>query len=195
MPNHVNHIDAYILAGGKSSRMGTDKGLLFFHDVPLIERIIQQLQPCFQRLTIISDNPKYCQFGLPVTTDLIKDIGPAGGIHAALNHTQSERIFATSCDMPFITTEAVQLMIENSERSQIVLPITAGKLQPLFGIYAKSCRAKWEQLITQRMIKLQEMVSHFDLSKIDLEDYGICNDKLFMNVNNKTDLDQALQQL
>lgn len=195
MANKINHIDAYILAGGKSSRMGKDKGFLNFNDKPLVQTIVEQLQPVVNKIIIVSNNPDYEKFGLNVIPDLIKDTGPAGGIHAALTNAQSERIFIVSCDMPFITIPAAAYMMKQAAHSQITLPLYHGKIQPLFGVYSRQCLAKWKQLIEQGIIKLQEMVTHFDLLKIDIENNKLFNDLLFTNINDINDYNNALKQL
>jgi len=191
----ISHIDAYILAGGKSSRMGTDKGLILFRGKPLIERVIEQLYPLFKSIYIVSNNHDYDRFGLQVIEDTIKEIGPAGGIHASLGNTQSDKIFIVSCDMPFITTNAIQFIIRHSAGSQIALPVYHEQIQPLFGVYSKNCLPNWKRLIQQKIIKLQEMVTHFQLSKINIENETQFNEVLFMNINDENDLIKALQQL
>lgn len=195
MTDKISHIDAHILAGGKSSRMGADKGLLLFKGKPLIERVIERLHPLFKTICIVSNNREYERFGLQVIEDLIKDIGPAGGIHASLSNTQTDKIFMVSCDMPFITTNAVQFIIRHSAGSQIALPVYHEQIQPLFGVYSKNCLPNWKHLIQQKIIKLQEMVTYFKLSKINIENETQFNEVLFMNVNDENDLIKALQQL
>ncbi len=182
------NINGYILAGGKSSRMGTDKGLLKFNGKPIIQIIVEQLQPAVSNAIIVSKNKAYKKFGLEVIPDLINDKGPAGGIHAALSHTDSDKIFVVSCDMPNITTNAIQYIVEQSFHSQITLPLNDGKVEPLFGIYAKTCLPLWQQLIEQGKIKLQEMVTHFELLKINVENRKLFNAELFSNINDKNDL-------
>lgn len=191
----VNHIDCYILAGGKSSRMGTDKGLMPLKGKPLIERIIEQLSPVFERIIIVSNNEEYKKFGLEVIADLIKDIGPAGGIHAALHHLQAQSAFIISCDMPFITSASVSFMISRKIDSQITLPVVTQKIQPLFGVYSKDCLPEWERLLEKKIIKLQEMVSHFSLSKIEIGKVNCVNGLLFSNINDKEDFEKALTQM
>ncbi|MCK9451678.1 MAG: molybdenum cofactor guanylyltransferase [Bacteroidales bacterium] len=193
--NNINRIDGYILAGGMSSRMGVDKGLLQFNDKPLVQRIIEQLSPAVNKVIIVSNNREYEKFGLEVIGDLIKNIGPAGGIHAALNHAQSEQLFIVSCDMPFITAHAATYIIQQAVHSQITLALHHGKVQALFGVYSSQCLPKWKQLIEQGIIKLQEMVSHFDLLKIVIEKNELFGDLLFTNINNENDFNTALKQL
>ncbi|MEP7267504.1 MAG: molybdenum cofactor guanylyltransferase [Saprospiraceae bacterium] len=195
MLSRKRNINGYILAGGKSSRMGTDKGLLNFNGKPIVQKIINQLMPAVDKTIIVSNNVAYEKFGLEVIPDLIADVGPAGGIHAALSHTDSEQIFVVSCDMPYITTDAIQYMIEQASQSQITLPLNREKIEPLFGVYSKECLPLWQQLIEQRMIKLQEMVTHFELLKINIENNELFNDFLFLNINDNNDLQRAIKKL
>lgn len=193
MVNEKNDITGYVLAGGKSSRMGADKGLLLFNEEPLVLRIIKQLQSSCSRVIIVSGNKEYKIFGLEVIGDLVNEMGPAGGIYSALQHTWSERNFITSCDMPFISSGGVQYMIQQATHSQITLPLYRGKVQPLFGVYPGNCVSEWKRLIDRGIIKLQTMLTHFDLRKIETEKNDLFNEHFFTNVNDKTELDKALK--
>lgn len=195
--NHQSNknITGYILAGGKSSRMGMDKGLLLFNGEPLVLGIIKQLQVSIHEVIIIANNPEYKKFGLPVLSDLIPGIGPAGGIYTALQHSPSANIFVTACDMPFINSAAVDYIIGQSSHSEITLPVFPGKVQPLFGVYSKNCLMKWRALIEKGETRLQNMVEMFNLKKIPVEDNPIFDDLLFTNLNNKTDFSNALKSV
>jgi len=191
MNTKTKPINGYILAGGKSSRMGTDKGLLLFEGKAMIQYVIEQMQAVFSKLVLVSNNPEYEKFGLEVIPDLIKDSGPAGGIYTALKHSKAKLNFMVSCDMPFITKEAIAFIIENTNESQIVLLENQGKIEPLFGIYSKDCENIWLELIQQNTIKLQKMVSHFNLKTIPVENNEIFKKSFFNNINTKEDFDNA----
>lgn len=187
-------ITGYILAGGKSSRMGTDKGLLLFEGKPMIQYVIDQMQAVFTKVVIVSNNPEYEKFGLEVLPDLIKDIGPAGGIYTALQHSETQFIFVVSCDMPFVTAAAIEFIINNTKDNQIVLIENKGRIEPLFGIYAKTCEQAWLHLIEQHKIKLQEMVLHFKWKIIPVENNEIFAASFFKNINTKEDFNNALNR-
>lgn len=187
MDVNIQNTNAYILAGGKSSRMGTDKGLLLIDGKAMIQYVIEQLQPIFPKVIIVSNNLEYEKFGLEVIPDLIKDIGPAGGIYTALHHSNAQWNFIVSCDMPFITKEAIEFIFKTRKESQIVLLKNQENVEPLFGIYATNCETVWLQLIHQKTIKLQEMVLQFNLQTIAVEDNIIFNQSFFKNINTKAD--------
>ena len=188
----LNNVNGYILAGGKSSRMGKDKGLINYNGIAIVEHIIGQIKPLVNKLVIVSNNIEYEKFGFEVINDLMKGIGPAGGIYTALRHTDLELNFIVSCDMPYINKDGVQYIIQNSIHSQITVPEKDGITEPLVGVYSKDCLNKWTQLIQQRKIKLQEMILHFKLNIINVNDNILFDNNFFMNINTKKDLDNAI---
>ena len=191
MNNKINNINGYILAGGKSSRMGIDKGLILFNGKVIIQHIIEQLQPLVSKLVIVSNNDEYEKFGIEVIADLIKDTGPAAGIYTALSHTNKNLNFIVSCDMPFINTNNIEFIIQNSAHSQITVPVRKEIIEPLFGVYSKDCMTKWAELIQQGIIKLQEMILQFKLNIIKVDHNVLFNELSFMNINTKNDLENA----
>ena len=192
MLNKINNINGYILAGGKSSRIGIEKGLIPLNGKAIIQYIIEQLKPLVNKLVIVSNNIEYEKFGLKVIPDLIKDIGPAGGIYTALSHTDKNLNFIVSCDMPFIEKEYIEYIIKNSDNSQITLPKRKEKIEPLFGVYSKDCLIRWAELIQEDIYKLQEIILQFKLKTINMEDHLSFHDLLFMNINTKKDLENAI---
>jgi molybdenum cofactor guanylyltransferase len=189
MKSRNSQITGYILAGGKSSRMGTDKGLMQLNDKHLIEYSIEKLKAVFNKVVIVSNNPEYKKLGLEVIPDELLDIGPAGGIYTALAHSATTHNFITSCDMPFITPEAINFMISNLD-SSIVIP-NQGKLEPLFAVYATSCKTKWLQLVQQGIVKLQELITHFPCNRINIANHPLFNESFFMNINNREEFLRA----
>lgn len=188
----INHINAYILAGGNSSRMGTDKGMMLLNGKPIVQYVLEQLQLTFKNVSIVSNNPEYGMFGVEVIPDIIKGVGPAGGVFAALNHTDKAYNFIVGCDMPFITAKAIKLMLIEPMESDIILPVRLGRLEPLFGIYAKSCMQIWHQLIVQNIIKLQDMVFYFNFKEIDVDLIKQFSNVVLLNINTRNDLEKAI---
>lgn len=195
MNNPVPHTTGYILAGGKSSRMGEDKGLKLFDGKALVQTVIEQMKLAVDKVVIVSNDTDYNQFGLEVIEDVVKDIGPAGGIYTALQHSTSEKNFIVSCDMPFIKPEAIRFMLVNSKNAEITLPKINGKLEPLFGVYSTKCLFLWKQLIDKNCIKLQEISKHFNLKIIDVSEQVIFSEILFQNINTPEEFKNALKNL
>lgn len=185
-------ITGYILAGGKSLRMRKDKGLMLLHNKPLILHIIEKLKHAVVEIVIVSHNTDYKKFGFEVIPDLIKDIGPAGGIHAALGHSKVNSNFILSCDMPFINPVAIDFIIKHSASAQITVPVKQHQTEPLFGVYSSVCLHRWDELIQQGNIKLQDMISNFKLNTICVDAHAAFDELTFSNINSPLDLDNAI---
>jgi molybdopterin-guanine dinucleotide biosynthesis protein A len=105
------NITAFILAGGLSSRMGTNKALLQLGGKSLIQIFIDLLDPLFVEVEISSNEPQLFHFtNKEIIKDLIPGRGPLGGIHSALTFTTSDRNLIISCDMPFINKELINYL-------------------------------------------------------------------------------------
>lgn len=189
----INKVTGYILAGGKSSRMGTDKGLMNLGGKTLVQYVIDALKPVADKVVIVSNNAEYEKFGFEVIEDEIKGIGPAGGIYTALNHSTSEKNFIISCDMPFVTSDSINFVVVNAHDSEITLPIHNQNLEPLFGVYSKVCLQRWKTLIESGNIKLHDLVEHFRLNKLKVDYKKLFDDKIFMNVNDKHDFMNVIE--
>lgn len=175
--------------------MGTDKGLMMFNGKLIIQHIIDQVQPVVDRVVIVSNNPEYRKSGLEVIPDIIPDSGPAGGIHAALMNSSSERNFMVSCDMPFIRSAAILYLLSQPSDAEIIIPVHDGKTEPLFGLYSKAVLPRWDAFIRRGFLKLQELIACFNLLKLDVGGNPLFNDPLFDNINTPEDLEKALTNL
>lgn len=191
MSDQQKNIKAFILAGGKSSRMGTDKGLVKLCGQTFTEHIISALRSCFDEICIVSSNKDYEQFGVEVIADSIPSIGPAGGVHAALRNLKTEKAFIMSCDMPFVTEQAIRILTEHPDEVQIHIALHKGELQPLFGVYNKNCQEKWEELLQAGNYKMRDLVTHFKLQTTDTKNNPAFSDVLFVNINTRHELELA----
>lgn len=85
---------AIILAGGKSTRMGFDKQLLKIDERRLMDSLIHKLHKDFEEIIIVTNRPDlYIGLSHIITTDILKDKGPLGGIHAGLKKSSSQYAF------------------------------------------------------------------------------------------------------
>src|ERR1700754_3091471 len=96
-------IGAYILAGGRSMRMGRDKALLELAGKPLIQHAVIKLTRLTGDVNILSSRPELAQFATLVP-DLHENCGPVGGLEAAFAHTRRDWMLVLPVDMPFVPT-------------------------------------------------------------------------------------------
>lgn len=178
-----------ILAGGKSSRMGKDKGLMEFRGRPLISHAIELLTVHCQELLISTGNTEYKQFGLPLVPDLHAEFGPMGGIYSAMQQISGDWSIVLACDMPFVNHQLCDLLKDNAENSRCcIVPEHDGLLEPLAAMYHRRIIPEMEnalELNQPSLYRLFQTSGAFFLSTDQLlADYP----DLFANLNAPEDL-------
>jgi molybdopterin-guanine dinucleotide biosynthesis protein A len=143
-----NDITGFILAGGKSTRMGTNKSLLTIGEHRVIERVADLMSDLFQEVILIANQPEeYSFLNLQMYKDIYKDIGPLAGIHSALIHSMTENNFIISCDIPLMTADVIKYIIEYPTKKSITVAKADNFIQQLCGLYSRSLIPAIEKII------------------------------------------------
>ncbi len=144
----MNDVTAFILAGGRSSRMGTDKALLSFGKETLLERALRTAGAVADTVFIVGPRERYAQYG-DVVEDVFPDCGPLGGIHAALRSTLTELNLMLSVDTPLMSSDFLAWLLDKARASSelIVVPEALGGPQPLAAVYRRSLQAMAEHAL------------------------------------------------
>jgi molybdopterin-guanine dinucleotide biosynthesis protein A len=133
-----NQITGIILAGGKSSRMGKDKGLLELNGKTFMSRIIEALEPVADTIIIVSNNNDYDVFNLKRVEDIIKDSGPLAGLFTGLFYSETENNIVLSCDVPLINKLVLLELINTFDSEAEAIQIESqGRTMPLVAMYKK----------------------------------------------------------
>ena len=188
-------ITGIVLAGGKSSRMGSDKGLMLLNGIPMVAHVIHQLRPCVDELILIANKTAYAQFGDRQVPDLVKAVGPVGGIYTGLTASSTELNFFVSCDMPFITSAAIRYLINRHEDANISVASLENQMQPLFGLYSKSCLPVFSESIQKEQYKLQALVKACKHKLVAMDDLAAEHPQLFENINTPQEYSLALKHV
>ncbi len=177
-----------ILSGGKSSRFGSDKGLYIFNGRFMVEYAINIAQEFSNNIIISANQKEYQQFGIPVVADIYKNIGPMGGLFSALSSIKSEINLILPCDSPFISTELINLLIENYNNEEVLVFKTPNeKLHPLIGFYHKKIIDSLLDHIQKKKLKLIDFILSRPHKIIEITE----NDSIiecFQNFNFEEDL-------
>lgn len=152
-------IKAIILAGGKSSRMGTDKGLILFGDKQLVNFSIELSKKICNDIYISTSNNDYSLFGYPLISDIVPEIGPIGGLHAAMTNLQADSFFIISCDIPNASFSLAESMREKMNDFEIIVPVWENKIEPLFGFYSLNILPQVENQINKGNYKMIDLLS------------------------------------
>ena len=134
------NIGCAILAGGKSSRMGSDKALLTLEGKNFIQMLMDELDFFPEKLVARGKNPECAGTGWKVIDDIYPERGPLGGLHAAFTFSRSGALFFVSCDMPLLKRSLVFRVLEMlTEETDAVISVTNdGRKHPLCGVYKKT---------------------------------------------------------
>ncbi len=174
-----SNITGIVLAGGKSTRMGNDKGLLNLNGVTFMSHIIETLKPLVNNIIIVSNNKNHDIFNLKRVEDIIKDAGPLAGLYTGLYHSNTENNLVLSCDVPLINTAVLNKLINGYDEKMDVIQLQSqDKTMPLIALYKKQCMHQCLTLLQKGERRLRFAVAQFNTKTIKLDsdlDYYIKN--------------------
>lgn len=181
-----------LLAGGKSSRFGSNKALTAFQGKPLISHASRLLASLFSETLLVTNTPETYDFlGWPMTADIYPGAGPLAGIHAALKKVASPKIFVIGCDMPLVEEKLVRLLCRESKGWDAVVPELTKGLEPLCAVYSQTCLAIIEKNLNNGHRKLHRLFDQIRTNKIPEDIVQTADHDLvsFKNINKRADLE------
>jgi molybdopterin-guanine dinucleotide biosynthesis protein A len=190
-------VTGIILAGGKSTRMGTEKGLQELCGKPLINYAIDVLSGICSNIIISSSSEVYQSFGFRVVPDEFPSIGPMGGIYSALRQSGTQDNLVISCDLPFVSAELLKFILANSQGYEVAVPWEGNMhYEPLCGFYNKSVLEKIKAFIKTGNYKLPDLFEDIRINKLVIDKtLDFYTDSLFYNVNSKLNLHTAEEMM
>ena len=179
-------ISAYILCGGKSSRMGTDKGFVKFRGHSFIGWCLEAARQITNDIHLVTANKEYAQFGYPLLEDIHKNKGPVGGIHAALEHSVTDWNLILSCDVPGITGTLLTYLVERTPKETSVVFLSIGSNDyPLVAMYHKKCREYFFEAIQQNDLRLMNTIKKLNYERTEIP---VSENHNLNNINTKEEL-------
>lgn len=198
-------ITGIILSGGKSSRMGENKSLLNLGGKKVIERVTDLMKSLFPDVILITNTPdEYSFLGIPIFRDIYEYKGPLAGIHSGLTHSKTENNFVISCDIPLMTKQMIEYIIDYKTKAPITVCRADGFVQQLAGMYSKSVLAEAENSLrneetelrdpkqTKRKCKVLSLLNTVGAEIIDAEKLDFYSESLFFNMNRPEDYEKVL---
>lgn len=191
-------VTAFVLAGGKSTRMGTDKALVMFEGRTLLDRALETARRVSRGVFIAGDPQKYSSFG-PCIPDVYTQCGPLGGINAALRSTQTEFNAMLAVDLPFVTGELLQFLLDRARDSAaaiVTVPRSDHGLQPLCAVYRREFVTPAEQALRGKRYKIDAIFDSKSTQLIEedaLRAAGFSS-KMFRNLNSPGDIAEAKEK-
>src|SRR5271166_4565266 len=151
----VEGVSAFILAGGRSSRMGTDKALLQWNGENLLQNALSKAKEVSPAPMIVGSRARYSSYG-DVIEDRFPDCGPLGGIHAALCATQTDLNLVLSVDMPLMTAGFLRWLVPLAASGEelAIVPEVQRRLQPLCAVYRRGAQCVIESALKRGDFKV-----------------------------------------
>jgi molybdopterin-guanine dinucleotide biosynthesis protein A len=193
-------ITGIILAGGKSTRMGENKSLLDLNGMTVIERVVSLMKSIFREVIIITNTPNEYDFlNIPKHKDIFEYKGPLAGIHSGLTHSNNEKNFVISCDIPLMEKEMIKFIIDYKTDKPITVCKADGFVQQLAGLYSKSILSTINNSLKNYEAELRErnqakrkcavlsLLDQVGAEIINAEELDIYKEHMFFNMNRPED--------
>lgn len=178
------NITGIILAGGKSSRMGSDKAMLTFNGKRMIEFGISSLEEICNRVIIGANNSDYSVFNLPLVPDNYTGIGPVAGLEACLHYSKTRINLVTPSDTPNVNKSLYLELLEYAGQYDAIVPMLPdGKIEPLIGCYSRDILHVIQSQISANDYKIQNL-----LKVLNTKYLITTNPQQIKNINTPNDL-------
>jgi molybdopterin-guanine dinucleotide biosynthesis protein A len=192
----------FLLAGGKSSRMGADKAFLDFGGQTLLDRALTVMGAFCGKVTIVGDPGKFAEYGSSkygsskygsVVADIFPGCGPLAGIHAALVHSTAELNLMLAVDMPFVSRELLAFLFVTAEDADnhaiVTVPRTSKGFQPLCAVYRRDFSVAAEQALRAGKYKIDATFSSVSVRVIEEDELATAgfSEQSFFNLNTPQD--------
>jgi len=187
----IKNVTGFILLGGKSSRYGSNKAFVEIEGVRLVDRVARVMKSIFHRVLLVTNTPdEYEYLKIPMIEDLIKGLGPMGGIYTGLMTLSDEAGFFVACDMPFLSESLIRHMVDVRDDFDIVVPRMDWMLEPLHALYSKKCLPVIHEAIGQDQHQILKCFAELRVRYVDEEELRLWDPELrsFFNINKPQDL-------
>lgn len=190
-------ITVAIQAGGRSSRMGRDKGLVMLHGQTMVEHVLQRISGLGDEILLTTNAPDdYAFLGLRMASDERPGAGALPGLKTALQAAQGELVLLVACDMPFLNRPLLAHMLDSAANAavEVVVPYWNEQYQTMHAVYRRdACLAAVNEALAQgqkRMISFYPAVRVHTIGPDVISRFDPAG-RTFFNVNTPEELEQA----
>ncbi len=141
--------------------MGRDKALMGYGDHTLVEHIANIVERACGSVVLVGCPERYRALPYPAIEDVLAEQGPLGGIQAALSASNSEWNLVVACDMPMVTFELLEVLLDAAGQcaGDCIVPVSpGGRLQPLCALYRRRCLGTVSTLLGRGVRKMREAI-------------------------------------
>ncbi len=187
-------MDAFILAGGRGARLGSDKTHLEVGGATVLERTRDQLAKVFDRVALVGGEAgTAARLGVGYIADEYPGAGPLAGIGAGLRHTRGEHAFFVACDLPFFSARLAGYLAAQAGAYDVVVPHYQGYYEPMHAVYGRRCRREIEAALAEGERRVSSFFGRVHCLPVPEEAIARFGHPrvLFFNINTQADLARA----
>lgn len=192
-------MNAFVLAGGQSTRMGRDKALLEWAGKPLVAHALEKLRAIGYAPRIVGTRPDLAAFA-PVIPDAYPHAGPLGGIASSLAVTDSEQNLFLPVDLPVLPLTFLLWLVRRAETTQALatVPRLQGLPQPLCAVYSRALLPHLQAALAEgdakvmRAVERAGVIDSFDVESIAAAESWFSPHRWFDNLNTPADFQRAM---
>jgi len=187
-------MNAAILVGGKSSRMGSNKAFLELKGKTFIELQIDLLREIFDDIFISANtSSEYEYLNLSIFKDVYPGKGPLGGIYTSLINSSSLHTFMLACDMPFIGPELINHLKDLTKEYDVVIPKSEKGLEPLHAFYSKKCIDPIKRSLEEDNLRITSFFPHVNVKIVELYNLNLSDSfkNSIKNLNTRDDYEDV----
>lgn len=181
-------ISAVIQAGGRSQRMGGDKGVVALQGRPLVEHLLERLEPLADEVVLITNQPRtYRYLNVPLASDSRPYQGAAFGLMTALQAAKYPRVILAAVDMPLVSPALYALLLDELNDGDLAaaIPVWQGFWQPFHGVYAPAiCLPDIQKQINRGVMAVKEILTPLSIKLLEVTGSG----DPFCNLNSPADV-------
>lgn len=165
-------LEGFILAGGRSRRMGRDKALISFEGTTLLARAFATVSAVAAKTTVIARTPDAYP-GFPCIADLRPDCGPLAGIETALSAAKTDLVIILACDMPFVTADFLKFLLERGNPNGAVIPADPdGRPCGVCAVYGREVLAHASNLLDADERRLDRLFSSITVEFVPFAEFA-----------------------
>lgn len=169
----MRRLPVYILAGGRSSRFGSDKARALVHGRPLLGHVAVMLEPVASHITVVAEcSRKYDDMGFHTIADHLPGLGPLAGLDAALADasTDSDWVLLCPCDALIIRTAWLTRLTGSIVDTRDAVAFRGDRWQPMPALYARRAAPIVRRQIERDQRSMQALLDRLNAASLPMPD-------------------------
>lgn len=187
-------VTGFVVAGGRSQRMGRDKALLPWGETTLLDHALARLREVTDDVRILSGpERRYEDRGVPVVTDVAASSGSLVGVLSGLLALERRLGLFLAVDLPRVPAGLLTHLVSLAEDADAIVPLSPAGPEPLCAVYTRDCLAPVQNAVERGDLKMTSFWKEVRVRQVSGDELDAFGDlaRFFLNVNTSEDYEQS----